>query len=476
VARTAALLIERDFGIVGTVKPTNAESVQVRFLAGDLDHSLDHWVKKGDIFAVVQVNAAGGKASASKVPWTLLQVQDDPKEGESTCRLLRGDATPLSPAYAYRCVKLGTTRAPLQVRIMKVGAKGREPGGNVQIYVRRNSFKQDEAAEEGTTDVQGFFSTEQRKTVYDQVAFVRCLFDNTVARQEPVPIFGDEPYVCYVNISDDPQSRLTLARTLWEKMMYDTDVMQKSLFEELFKADPEKRQATLEKAQKGLEALDGDLARFEDKRKELLNLKMNPTVGQLRLKELREKRDKLKTFIATQETLIKEENDPKRKEILELVKQAQFHEGEKDFGEALDLYKKILDAGLKDPKLNDYVKHVEKLEAGWKIKGPEHEDARKFIYETWPKLETDELKGGIPRARKALDACSKAGDKLSPQKLAKVALAHDGKLKQKKADLNPDLNPDDVKAAQAIEAVLDDLAKLLEEVNEVLKQDMPPAK
>ena len=56
------------------------------------------------------------------------------------------------------------------------------------------------------------------------------------------------------------------------------------------------------------------------------------------------------------------------------------------------------------------------------------------------------------------------------------AAAHDGKLKQKKAELNPDLNQEDVKAAQEIEAVLDDLAKLLEEVNEVLKQEMPPGK
>jgi hypothetical protein len=291
-----------------------------------------------------------------------------------------------------------------------------------------------------------------------------------------VPIFADEPYVCYVNINNDPMTRLALDRTLWEQTMYDTDRMLVKLFEDLFKADPEKRQATLDKAQKGVEDLENDLSRFEQKREELLKLNMERTVGQSRLKDLREKRDKLKTFIGTQETLIKEENDPKRKEILELVKQAQLLEGKKEFGKALELYKNVLDAGLKDPKLDDYVKHVKKLEAAWAVKNEEHQAARKFIYETWPTLDLEELKGGIPRARKELEVCGKVGDKLSPLKLVEVALDYDQKLKQKKADLNPDLNQEDFKAAQAIEAVLDDLAKLLLEANDVLKQDMAPAK
>ncbi|HEY1859216.1 MAG TPA: hypothetical protein VGG61_02620, partial [Gemmataceae bacterium] len=475
VARTATLLVERDFGMVGAVKPIDAESARVRFLASGLEGSLEHWVKKGDVFSVVQVDDAGGKARASLVRWTLLQVKDDPKDGEAMCRLLRGESTPLSPAHNYRCLKLGTTRAPLQVRIMKANAPKPTPHQEIlQIHVRRNSFKPDESFEQGITDDQGFFGT--RKVEYDQVAFVSCLSSNVVRWQEPVPIFGDEPYYCFVSIRTSPAERLAFDRSTWEQMMYESDRMEAKLFEQLIKADPEKRQETLEKARKGLEALDADLNQFEAKRKELLNLKMDQTAGQSRLKDLRDKRDKLNLFIANQQEIIRAENDPKRKELLELIKQAQASEGEAEFGKALDFYKKILEVGIKDPQLENYAKHVKKLETAWAIKGPEHEAARKFIYETWPVLEPDGLKKGIPQAREALDACRKAGDKYSPQKLAKVALAHDGKLKQKKAELNPDANPDDVKAAQAIEAVLDDLAKLLVEVNEVLQQDMTPTK
>jgi hypothetical protein len=479
VGRTAALLIERDFGVVGAVKPIDAETVRVRFLASGLDGSLDHWVKKGDVFEVVRMIESGGKAFAARVEWTLLQLTDVPKDGEGTCRLLRGEPSPLAPAFTYRCMKLGTTRAPLQVRIMRKNAARPTPEANLPIHVRRNSFKPEEAHEEGTTDDQGVFTTEPRKIVYDQIAFVSCLSNNIVRYQEPVPIFGDEPAVCFVTISDDPRNRLGFERRVWEQMMYESDLVVVKLFEELLKADPEKRQATLEYARTGQGTLEGDLDKFKRKREELLNLGMDPKTaknGETRLKDLQDKSEKLKLFIANQQEVIRAENDPARKAILESIKQAQLLEGEAEFGKAIDFYKKVLEAGIKDPKLEDYRNKVKRLEAAWAVKSPEHETARKFIYEVWPNLEPDELKRGISDARNALDACRKAGDKLAPQKLAKVALTHDGKLKQKKADLNPDLNQEDVKKAQDIEAVLDDLAKLLVQVNEVLQQDMAPAK
>jgi hypothetical protein len=479
VGRTASLLIERDFGVVGAVRPIDAESVRVRFLASGLEGSMENWVKKGDIFEVVRIIDAGGKATAAKVEWTLLQLTELPKEGEAVCRLLRGEPSPLAPTYTYRCMKLGTTKAPLQVRIMRKNAVRPTPEANLPIHVRRNSFKSEEAHEEGTTDDHGIFTTEPRKIVYDQVAFVSCLSNNVVRYQEPVPIFGDEPTQCFVNISDDPRNRLSFERRQWEQTMYETDLVVVKLFEDLLKAEPDKRQATINKARSGLEQLDADLDQFKRRRDELVSLKMDQKdlkVGESRLKDLNDKHDKLKAYIANQEDVIRQENDPVRKAILESIEQAKLLEGQAEFGKAIEAYKEVLKAGIKDPKLEDYRNKVKRLEAAWAIKSPEHEAARKFIYETWPSLGTDQLKGGISDARNALDACRKAGDKLAPQKLAKVALSHDGKLKQKKADLNPDANQEEVKAAQDIEATLDDLAKLLIQVNEVLQQDMTPAK
>jgi hypothetical protein len=479
VARTAALLIDRDFGAGGLVEPIDAQSARIHFRAAALDGSLERWVKIGDVFALVQIDGSQGQDRAVWHRWTFLQAREEPKDGKCLCSLLQGEPKQLPAARAYRCMKLGTSRGPLHIRVVKAGAARLTPETDLQIHVRKNSFKQDETPEQGATDVHGFFNTDQRKITYDHVAFVSCMVNNAVRAQFPVPIFDQGVTICPVTFSQDKQTQLGLDRRYWEQGMYETDLRQAKLFAELSKADPESRQATLEKANKGLEALDADLVLIERKRSELLRRKMEQSAGEARLKDLHEKRDKLKTFVTNQEDIIRSENDPSRKEILELVKQAQLLEGDAEFGKALEIYEKVLtkvkDANLKDPKLTDYVKYVEQLKANWAVTmGTAHGAARTFIYETWPGLvEPEDIRRGIGQAREHLAACRKAGDKLSPQKLAKVALAHQGKLNQKRSELNPDLYTEDAKTAQDIEAVLDDLAKLLGEVNDVLKQSAP---
>jgi hypothetical protein len=176
-----------------------------------------------------------------------------------------------------------------------------------------------------------------------------------------------------------------------------------------------------------------------------------------------------------------DEDDLCRRAILDLINKAELREADADFAKAIELYDELLAkikaAGIKDPKLNDYKNHADKLKAAWKVTDAEHKAARKFIYERWPRLDTTEdLIRGVAQARDALQACCKAGDKLSPQKLLKVALNHDVKLKLRRAELNPSISSDDAQEAQEIEAVLDDLAKLLEEGREALKQEVGPGK
>jgi hypothetical protein len=476
ISRTAALLIDRDFGAGGAVEGIDAQSARIHFRAAALEGSLDRWVKKGEIFAVARIDVPAGKELEDASKWTLLQAREEPSDGKCLCDLLQGNPRPL-PAGEYRCVKMGTTQGPLRIQLVKKGSKPEKPVANQQILVRKKSFKPDEKPEEGTTDSAGLFSTEQRNVSYDYVAFVSCMVNKSIYRQFPVPIYDDRPTKCPVAISQDAKTQLSLDRMFWEQNMYETDLMQVKLFAELLKSDTETRKQTLEKAKNGLERLDTDLAQFEAKRQELLKRQMDAAAGAARLKGLREKREKLKTFVANQEEVIRAENDPNRKDILELINQAQLLEEKAEFGKALEVYDKVLAkvaaAGIKDPKLTDYAKHVEQLRKNWAVQGDAHEAARTFIYETWPSLKPDDLQRGVGKAREALDVCRRAGDTLAPQKLAKVALDHQGELNKKRSELNPEFSTDDVKAAQAIEAVLDDLAKLLDEVTEVLKQKAP---
>jgi hypothetical protein len=467
VSRAAILLLERDFGAVGLVEPVDAESVRVTFKASALDGSLERWVKKGDILGLVQLR---DRSAPIVLVHKLLHVREVPKEGKCVCSLLQGNAKPLDQGTIL-CIKLPTGRAPLRAQF--VNDATRTPETSLPIYVRRHNFKEAEA-EQGTTDDKGFFSTNSVTGVYDNVAFVSCVVSSSLGARFPVPIYEEGVIVCRLPFSQNPQTQLQADRERWETGMHETDLLQLALFQELRQADPEKREATLDQAKKGLEALESDLRQHERKRDDLIKRRMDPKAGQTQLASLRDKRDKLKDFISNQEAAIRDANDPARKAILDLINRAKLLEADAEFGKAIEVYDemlaKIKDAGINDAKLDDYVKHVKKLKADWAEKSQEHKDARAFIYEKWPNLETEDLKRGVPKAREALQACRKVGDKLSLQKLAKVALDHDGKLKQKRSELNPDLSTDDTKKAQEIEAVLDDLAKLLQEVNEALQQ------
>ena len=106
----------------------------------------------------------------------------------------------------------------------------------------------------------------------------------------------------------------------------------------------------------------------------------------------------------------------------------------------------------------------------WQLKGPQHTQARAFVYEIWPKLNTAaELKERMPEAFKAFKACQEANDTLTPLKLLKANVAHVAKLNAQLEGLQKVVNEDNKKAAETIDEVAKDLKKLTEEVTAYLK-------
>src|SRR5262249_5372832 len=84
VARAAALLVERDFGPVGSfdVWPRGEQQpqeVRLRLRGAGLGVPLGRWVKEGDVFAVVQV--LGGDAT-QEVKYAVAQVKEPPRDDD----------------------------------------------------------------------------------------------------------------------------------------------------------------------------------------------------------------------------------------------------------------------------------------------------------------------------------------------------------------------------------------------------------
>jgi hypothetical protein len=479
VARTAGLLMAHDFGLVGTVTdPGDGKAVRVTIRGGGLGVPLERWVKKGDVFALVRINQGSAGPWAVRVPWALLQAEEAPKDGACVCRLYYRHPEPLAMGpgvLGYRCIKLGTTRGPLRLRFVEASERAPTPQPGLQVRVRHYGFTgEDSAREEGTTNADGFFQA-GRDRPFENLAFVTVLDGNIEKARIPVAIVDDRPVVIPISVKAEASAPLQFRRNLWLQRIYENLLVQAELFKQLndLAARPDQRKRALERAQAGLKALQTDI---DHAAREMGNLRtalkelpggtsIDLSDGEQRLRDLQKIQQQLQEFIAGLETVIKEENDPKRQELLARIERGGLLENDADFGGALKLYEEVLQSGIEFPKLQERVK---KLRDTWEVKDAAHRQARAFLYEVWPKLELAGLKARLPEALAALAECKRVGDTLSPQKLLKAAVAHVAKLNKQEQELNPVANPDDAKTAETIAAVREALGKLIQEVNAFL--------
>ncbi len=204
VAKQAALLVERDFGIVGTVvKKIEGAKIEVALKGGGLGDSVDRSIKKDQIFALAQILQAGTGKRAVRVREAFLQVVEEPKQGVCICRLInryRDDASKLMEkpgVLGYRCLKLGSDEGPLRLRL--VDDKGL-PLDGLQVEVGRHGFdRKDGFKPRGSTKGGNLpFSPEK----YEHLAFVKVLYRRTLIAQVPVVILNGRTAVCRVSIAD----------------------------------------------------------------------------------------------------------------------------------------------------------------------------------------------------------------------------------------------------------------------------------
>jgi hypothetical protein len=475
VARTAALMIDRDFGLVGTFAPTAmGTDVLVQFKGGDLGEPLDHWAEKGDIFAVAQLKEGRGVRRSFRVEWTVLQALENPHDGGCKCRVherYQGSLNAGAGSLGFRCIKLGAIRAPFSLRL--VDDTTFEPRAGVRVLV--SSTGPDALGrEEWATDSEGLIRT---KKAYQNVAFLSVVVSgDKVQAQIPVPILDDRIIPCPLkaNAADEARAPLDLRRRQWESRLDESLQITSELFKDLSRSGEGKTHATfLAKAQSGLKNLQSDLVAFTEERTSLqtaakqlgLQNSFRLADGELRLQQLELRRTKLKEYIAGLEDVVNREKDPKRQELLAMAERAALLEGEADFGKAIALYEQILKEGANQPGLTKYTSHLEKLKQAWATKDDAHAAARAFVYETWPKLETAaDMKARLEEANKAFQTCKAADDRLTPLRLLKANTAHIVALRKRLETVVSSNSQEELKEGQAITEVLDELAKLTREV------------
>ena len=498
VGRLAGLAVAQDFAAIGSFETpeVGAATVSIHLRAGELA-PMDAWVKKGEVFAVVHLRQSGRAApragkgkkevtvpavTGTELKGMLLQVVDGPRNGVCTCKLFnryRGGLPRDAFTVGYRAVKLGTSEAPLKLRLTDAaGAPYRSDA--VQPRAGALDYPDTARAQEEMTFADGVFTS---KEPFKNLAFVTVRAGDAMIARIPVAIFDGQ----VASQPVDPRKTQVPAAQAAALDMRDrvrtARVMQARCFEEIGTLQTKDKPKALqfgesahESLHKETMALRAELIRLRDRHKGDAPAGLfEASAGEIR--ELEENTNKLVGYLGKLREAIKRDNDPEvraaRKQFEDLILEADLLAEKADYDAAIAKYEEALRLAATEPIVREKIE--QRLEAVRKLWGPakdaDHTEARRFVFEVWPKLEKPaDVKEQLPAARKALERCKAANDRGSLLKMhaaaPTVAERYEEALKAVNAEAGDD--PDKKAELESYLKVTEDLEKLLTDIGKAV--------
>jgi tetratricopeptide (TPR) repeat protein len=468
VGDTAAQMIQKDFGVVGTFQKLDGSEVKLAIRGGGLVDSLGPWVQPGDAFAVVRLTQQSGKLRASPLEWAILQVIEAPQGGLVRCRYFcryEEDRvlTDAPPVAGYRCLKLNTIRGPLRLRLVDEKTQAFLSGLRVMVCPN-DEFKTD--LTQGTT-IKGLFEAEGP---FSNVAYVRVLSGASVLVEFPVPLVDDRTVVCRMseNAAALKQGEIELRKERWVRWHQEAlSLAEQRLAEFNAALSPKTLEAALKLGRQHQQAMAAEMERLKAERAHLEQLAVKNKMpldlssGLVLAGALGKRQVQLEKYLTDLDKLIKEANSDQTRELIALLKRAELLEKQADFDKAIDLYESVM-------KVRDSAEvkmHLEQLKAAWAIKGKDHAEARQFIYTTLPALDLPELKIKLATAKEMFKRCQAAQDRKTPLKLLLVNVNHATALAKELEVLRRAPDSEDNRASiKAMVKLAKDLGELQHEV------------
>jgi len=449
VGRLAGLAVGQDFGVVGTFDPTGPQ-VSVILKGGELGPT-DGWVKKGEVFAIIQMNEVRRASSrtakdkgktegtplsgtiGTRVDGALLQVVEAPKNGVCVCKLYnRYRGLPQNAGFlGYRCVKLGTGEGQLRLQLTDAtgnpfrGDTVQPRAGSEDFPSLENPRKREEMKFSG-----GVYTSAEP---FKHIAFVMVRAGEVPIARIPVEIFPEQVAVRRVNLADKIPSAVEAAASDLLDRIRNARVIQARAFEDLSglqKKDKPKAldygNAAYDSLSKEADVLRADLARMKERFMADAGM-FDPC--EVELRTLDAKTQSLRTHLVKLKDVIKVESDPAtaaaRKGLEGLILEAATAAKNLDYDQAIPKYEEALkNPGLSPADKESIEKQLEEMKKKWELKDADHGAARKFVYDVWAKLENPpDVKDAIPEARRAVAKLKAVGDKISLQKMYDVTPA-----------------------------------------------------
>jgi hypothetical protein len=477
VARVAVKLIAEDFGLVCRVSLAGRnDKVRVDFKGASQGASIDRWVQRGDIFALVQVDPTGGKEMIYPVNDTLVQLTDDPKGGECPARVVsRAEKNPMLAAprgHTFRCIRLGAVQGPLRLRL--VDASGLPHKSALQLWVHTEAFQTGPPKDEEVinSDRGGSFLSVRN---YDRIAFVRIITGGVSIAQVPVPI-QDQEVTVQIGLNKTQEAVAQLLAEVLELTRQYREVrdMQRRYYESIGKI--ESNDLALKAAKNARSSLESDMERLKDRKTALKARLANDPDNKALPKpitldeadqieaELELRKKALNRLIGQLEEFKRFDDAPDRKErrqkVAEIQEKVLKAYDDCEFDTMIDL----LRAAVKEyPEARSLKTQLDKMESEWKIRSNEHNLARQFLVKEWPTLKTAaDIGPKLATARQKIAVCVKVGDNLTIRKFHKYLGESAKALAEEVKTLEGDDSDEAAAKKKKIDAVIADLLKVVE--------------
>lgn len=427
VSRLAALTIAQDFGMVAQVGRVDIKTVQL-FLKGMGAKDPDSIkVQPGDVFAVAEVRQGpDGKPQGIPVADAYLVASDVRPTGEVTTRLFTRYKDPIKAkpdrqSLGYRAIKLGTQRAPLQLRVVDAVTKEPLPGCGVKVYP--SGFPPDSLqTEELTTNAQGRVRT---KDTYKNVVFVKLSIAGVDRAEVPFPLLSDLPieYPLTGSQEADALARLEYRNRQWVRQAREIAISMDAAAGELRDLQTKSgEKAAAARAKEFVARVSADIEQLKKDLDDVQQSGQGASQQVLTAVMARAKRqtDQLDSNLDTFRDFIKDIEDPTPARIA--LKKAKFEDKQAfNAPNAIAAYEESLKADKNQPEVAE---RLAKIKKAWELKGDAHTKARKFVDETWSAPETDGLEKALPEAKTSFQNLKAAGDFFTAYKLFKLNMEH----------------------------------------------------
>jgi hypothetical protein len=473
LGRAAGLLLERDFGLAGTVEamPGRTDLVKVQ-LRGAALGTVSTQVAVGDVFAVAAVRktnrpapppvrTATGKIVApppGTVPppgltsaprdFTLLKVNEITGDGSLRCVVLSRYANPMptsSGIIGYRCMKLGTVKAPVAIQLKNTDGAIYKTASAVSVRATDTDFG---PGGDPVKDVCGFDTASAQfrsQRPLNNVACVTVALGATQAKQFPVPILSAAPIVLPFEIDPAKEERAAFERAVLAALTQSADARaaQNVCFDAVAKfIEKQRNPEALARARGGFDAADAaekqltdELARLTEQAARVQKAEgIDALLAKIKqnVETVRAYNVQLKKSAEQIALIVKRESDPNfaAKEAQAQAVNTRFEllYNAHEYDQAIAALEQLVALMPESAEVKD---RRDKLVAEWKPKSDEHAKARDYLLRTWPAVATiPDFKDSLTQIRASVDVCKKNGDKLALRKLLVVFGTTGGKLSE----------------------------------------------